>query len=331
VRDNGLIVLLDVLAVNLSYFLALIIRFYVNQNFRPTVLYYVDCFTRFAPFYTVLAIAVFVLFKLYSGVWQYAGLNDLNRLFLANLCTLVIQVAGSIVSLLLLPDSKASRMPFSYYLIGSVLQFSMMALTRFVPKLMKLERKRLENQSATAVPTMIIGAGQMCHRILRNLDDGSPFKVSVLLDDYRAGKTFDGLPVVGGSLADALEKHGIKVVFLANPRLSQDERTAIQSVCKERDVRIIDYTGNLTNAGGGVSLTALLDVTRGPVVVRAMNAEKTYASAEEAQREIVGQFEVVEVSNLTVTLKRHSDEAFIGHDAWVQQYKQETGQDLSFF
>ncbi len=39
VRDNGLIVLLDVLAVNLSYFLALIIRFYVNQNFRPTVLY----------------------------------------------------------------------------------------------------------------------------------------------------------------------------------------------------------------------------------------------------------------------------------------------------
>ena len=34
------IVLLDILAVNLSYFLALLVRFYVNFEFRPTVTYY---------------------------------------------------------------------------------------------------------------------------------------------------------------------------------------------------------------------------------------------------------------------------------------------------
>ena len=81
---NGLwIVILDILAVNLSYLLALYIWFFVNGEFRVSVGYYVDYFWRIAPVYTVLAIAAFALFKLYGGMWRFAGLNDMNRIITA--------------------------------------------------------------------------------------------------------------------------------------------------------------------------------------------------------------------------------------------------------
>lgn len=43
------IVILDILAVNLAYFLALMLRFFVNGEFRPTVSYYQTDFLKFAP------------------------------------------------------------------------------------------------------------------------------------------------------------------------------------------------------------------------------------------------------------------------------------------
>ena len=87
-------------------------RFYVNFEFRPTVHHYIDDFIFFAPWYSVLAIAVFIFFRLYGGMWRYAGINDLNRIIFANLATTVIQVVGTLII--------GKRMPITYYIIGEV-------------------------------------------------------------------------------------------------------------------------------------------------------------------------------------------------------------------
>lgn len=50
------VVLLDIIALNVSYFLALLVRFYVNGEFRVSVNYLIGDWARFAPFYTVLSI-----------------------------------------------------------------------------------------------------------------------------------------------------------------------------------------------------------------------------------------------------------------------------------
>ena len=332
-RDKWLILLLDIVAVNLSYYLALMIRFYMNHEFLSTVSYYTGYFERFAPFYTVLAVIVFIVFRLYSGVWRYAGLNDMNRVLMANLVTLVVQVGVSMISIALFRDEarKVIRMPYSYYAIGFVLQFAFMIGVRFLPRLFAEERTRIGNHAITAIPTLVIGAGETCHRILRNLDEKSPFKVEVILDDHRAGRTFDGVPVIGGSLEEALDKNEVRTVFLANPRVPEEERTRIQDICKQRDLKIYDYTGNLENVGGGVPLTALLDVARGPVTLQVGDDLRTFPSAAEALREITGAYEVIEVTDLKAVLGKHSDAAYVGFENWAQQYKEETGRDLSFF
>ena len=79
VRKDLWIVVLDIIAVNASYLLALLIRFFVNGAFRPIVTNsYLPAFWQFAPFYTVACIVIFIAFRLYGGMWTYAGLNDMK-------------------------------------------------------------------------------------------------------------------------------------------------------------------------------------------------------------------------------------------------------------
>lgn len=70
------IIVLDIIAVNLSYYLALFIRFYKNGVFHGTTAKYLDSFYHIAPWYTVIAIVIFFAFKLYGGMWVYAGLRS---------------------------------------------------------------------------------------------------------------------------------------------------------------------------------------------------------------------------------------------------------------
>ena len=70
------ILLLDVVAVNLAYFLALAFRVAVNNmggifGSPSDVPVYYSAFYRIAPIYTVLCIGVFFFFKLYGGVWRF--------------------------------------------------------------------------------------------------------------------------------------------------------------------------------------------------------------------------------------------------------------------
>lgn len=75
-------VLFDIFAVNFAYFIALIIRFYVNFKINEWAARYIPAFLQFAPWYTVCCLVIFGAFKLYNNRWKYAGLNDLNRILL---------------------------------------------------------------------------------------------------------------------------------------------------------------------------------------------------------------------------------------------------------
>ena len=65
-----LIVLLDVVAVNLSHYLALVFRFYMEHKmvFTDMETWYVPWFLQFAPIYTVFCLLVFWRLRLYGGM-----------------------------------------------------------------------------------------------------------------------------------------------------------------------------------------------------------------------------------------------------------------------
>lgn len=313
------IVLLDIIAVNAAYFLALLVRFYVNGEFRTTVSYYLTDWATFTPFYTVLAIIVFALFRLYGGMWRFAGVNDMNRIIGANAITTVIQIIGTALFI--------RRMPITYYIIGAILQFLFISVIRFGYRILLVEKKKVAGRKAPAVPSMIIGAGETARKAIHALED-TPFRAAVVVDARSAGKTLDGIPVVA-DFAEALP--GVRAVFIADNNLTAEQRKEIKEKTEEAGIELQDYTGYLSNLSGTVPVSSLLTLAEGPVTLVIDGQQTEYASGEEALRSLRDRYDVAAVQSPAITLRRPSSAAYVGYEAWAQQHKEQTGEDVSFF
>ena len=314
------IILLDILAVNAAYILALLVRFYVNFQFRPTVRYYLTDWLRFAPFYTIACIIVFALFRLYGGMWRYAGVNDMNRIIGASLVTTILQVAGTLAFI--------RRMPITYYVIGAILQFFFLSLIRFGYRFLLVEKKKLSVKKAAAVPTMIIGAGEIGRKAIIYLEESAAFRPVVIVDRKNAGKTLNGVPVTA-DLDKALQQ--VKAVFIADPTLETEERKNIRAKTEALGLELQDYSGYLSNLGGKVPLSSLLELAGGSVTVSVDGQEREYESGEAALKEITGHYEVSAIHGMKIELKQSASIPYAGYDAWAKQHKEETGEDVSFF
>jgi len=313
------IVLLDIIAVNAAYFLALILRFYVNFQFRPTVSYYLTDWLHFTPFYTVIAIIIFALFKLYGGMWRYAGINDMNRIIGANLCTALIQVLGTVFFV--------RRMPITYYVIGAILQFLFISLIRFGYRILLVEKKKIAGRKAPSVPSAVIGAGETARKAIQHLED-TPFKATVVVDEQSAGKTLDGINIVS-DFDKALT--GVKAVFIADPNLSAEKRREIKEKCDASGIELQDYTGYLSNLGGRIPVSSLMEFIDGSVTLVIDGQETSYPSGEEALNSLRDRYEIKSIEGAKVVLAKPTSAAYVGYEAWAQQHKEQTGEDVSFF
>ena len=230
IRADLWTILLDIIAVNASYFGALIFRLSFQSNFKGEVLTYRDSFFAFAPWYTIICIIVFFAFRLYGGMWKFAGFNDMNRIALANVTTGVIQIAGTLLFV--------RRMPISYYITGALFQFCMVMAIRFAYRIAVVERRKLSGKQTEAV---IIGGGEEAHALYRVLDSGLIYRPICFVDKNSTGRTVDGLPSYR-SLDDALELREGGCVFIADPKMTSEEKARLREVCGEKKIAVRDYT-----------------------------------------------------------------------------------------
>lgn len=327
-------VLFDIFAVNFAYFIALIVRFYVNFEINEWAVRYIPAFRTFAPWYTVCCLVIFGAFKLYNNRWKYAGLNDLNRILLACIATSVVQVVGSTVFVL--------RMPITYYLIGSVIQFCMIAASRFAYRLFLMERSRVRNRrNATSIPVMIVGVGETSHIVRRHLErDSENAAHPVCLADFRGeefGNMMEGLPVISGvnRIADAIKKYSVECVILADSTMPADVRKAVREICGELNVDVQDFAGYFQDSRGAVTLRNLMEYTKGEVELVVNGKSQSFANGEQAVMSVSGKYVVKSVAarenRLVVELQK---DILVPNDVkeeWVQTYEKETGEDISFF
>lgn len=229
------ILLLDILAVNLAYFLGLVIRISISDiggifNSANDVPGYYDSFYHFAPWYTLMCIVVFFLFKLYGGVWRFAGVNDLHRILGSSLVTCVLQVLGSTLFV--------RRMPITYYVIGALLQLLFLIMIRFGHRVIAAERRYFAKKSGVA---LIVGAGDLGQQAAQVIKNDEDFRVDCFVDteNEHVGRLLDGVPVFHpDELRNILENHRITCVFLAEPHLSPLDRRNISKTCSELGIEL---------------------------------------------------------------------------------------------
>ena len=251
IRGDLWIVLLDILAVNAAYFLALVVRFYVHSTFYDFINYYMGAYLTFAPFYTMICIAIFALFRLYGGVWRYAGISDMNRIVLANITTCIIYVTGTIFFV--------KRMPVTYYGIGALFQFIMISLIRFAYRIIVVEQRKNARKKADA---LVVGGGDEAHYILRLLNSGLIYRPVGIVDKNSTGRMMDGLPVYR-SLHAALDSHKVDCVFIADSEIDTKDKEEIHAVCERRNIILRDYTSFFTYTGENDSFYDVQEVIQG--------------------------------------------------------------------
>lgn len=328
------LVLFDIFAVNFSYFIALVIRFYFNSEFNSYGLVYIPAFQKFAPWYTAACILIFGVFKLYNIRWKYSGLNDLNRVLFACLATCIVQVLGSAVFVM--------RMPITYYVIGAVIQFLMIAASRFSYRLFLVERSRLyRRRGSSVIPVMIVGVGeasQMVRRLLeRDLKNNAYPVCLVDFRDEEFGNLLEGLPVIGGigKIAKAIKRYDIERVILADNTMPKEVRKTIRDICAEQNVEVQDFAGYYKESYGAVSLHNLMEYTKGGVELVIDGKRQSFDDGDQAAVSVMGKYLVKSISAresfLVVELQRDILVPNDLEEEWVQNYEKETGEEISFF
>ena len=252
------VVIYDMIVANGAYFLALWLRF--DCAFSQISDSYLDPWLKFSPIYSVVCFVVFYIFRLYQSMWRFAGFSEFKRVFAASFVSSVIHIV--------VITNLFHRMPVSYYLVGSGLQFVLVLGIRFVYRFAIMERSRRKRiiQKASVKRVMLIGAGSAGQMILRDIYRVEKLNewVCCVIDDNRNkwGRYIDGVPIVGGrdDILLNVEKYGIQKIYFAIPSASASDRRDILNICKETGCELKNLPGMYQFMTGTIKVSAMQEV-----------------------------------------------------------------------
>ena len=253
-----MLALYDVVVVNLAYFLSLWLRF--DCHFTEIPGDYLRVWSSFAPAYTVICLVVFWRLRLYRSIWRFASYSELVRVIVSSIVTNGLHT--------ILITTLFRRMPITYYVFGSLLQFIFVIGIRFSYRLVLLLRKN--NKTEDGIPprcVMLIGGGAAGRMILRDINKSPEIgeRVVCIIDDNpnKWQRDIDGVPVVGGrdSILEAVEEFHIEKIYLAIPSASAAVRRDLLNICQETDCELKNLPGMYQLILGQVTVSAMKAVS----------------------------------------------------------------------
>ena len=141
----------DVIAVNAAYFLGLWFRFDCTYSAIPGE--YLSAYLKFAPWYISILCFVFWALRSITAYGASQATVSLLRICLSTVITFLFQIIGITFVI--------QRMPMSYYLFGTIIQFCLITGIRFSYRFVLLERTRKQKEEEGPLHhIMLIGAGR---------------------------------------------------------------------------------------------------------------------------------------------------------------------------
>ncbi len=255
-KISALLIIYDVIAVTLAFFVALWFRFDCTYSEIPGK--YLSAFFRFAPIYALVCVPVFIWLRMYNSIWRYASFTELVRVITATAITSVVHTVG--ITLLI------KRMPVSYYIIGAGIQFLLLLGVRFSYRFVLLERNKAYRSTSQRSRIMLVGAGNAGQMILQDVSrlTKDNLQICCIIDDNpnKWGRYLGGVPIVGGREDILLyaRKYSIDKIFIALPSASEQDKRDILNICKETGCELKNLPGIYQLVSGQVSVSDMRDV-----------------------------------------------------------------------
>lgn len=255
-QHKVLLIVLDIIFINLSSFLALWLRF--NMKISDIELWYVDSIVSAALVNTVGTVLIFAVLKLYSSLWRFASIKEL-----------VYVIEGCIASILLnIFFYFFTYKPIfrSYFLLYGASLFLLTCVSRFSYRLVRLlYRSNIHGRHVRN--TMIIGAGEACNVVMKELELSTELdaRICCVIDDdvKKQGTYIHGVKVVGGreKILEYADRYSINEIIVAIPSASKVEQRKILAICQQVqgcELKILPGVYQLVN--GEVSVSKLRNV-----------------------------------------------------------------------
>lgn len=186
------------------------------------------------PFLVAARYAAFLYFGLYRGLWRYAGTRDVARCFLAVLASEAITVA------LLTVVFRFEDYSRSVFVTNAILCFLFIAGARLAER--GLGEWLQSQRNRKGLPSsLIVGAGDSGHALLRELRRRGEYVISGFVDDDPAkrGLRSHGVRVLGGhqEIELILDRYRPDVVYVTIPDAPVERLGRIEDACRHVGAR----------------------------------------------------------------------------------------------
>ncbi|HCG96930.1 MAG TPA: nucleoside-diphosphate sugar epimerase, partial [Erysipelotrichaceae bacterium] len=257
-QRRALLILVDIICVVLSSFLALFIRQEANID-----LWLWNNYMSIWVVDVIISLLFFIFFKLYRSLWLFASIVELKNIVLAI-------IGADITKYLIINHVLDVRLPYSWYFIEPALLVLLIGGNRFLYRYIRDYRIRKtqqnKNTGSKISKVMIVGAGRAGNVLLREIKNNVNLnkRVVCMIDDNRAkhGTFMNGVPIVGNrdTIADNVNKYDIDEIIIALPRATAMQRKEIIDICKETKCKLKVVPGVYQLIDGEVKVSKLREV-----------------------------------------------------------------------
>ena len=259
-----IILCIDAVLVMLALFLAYAILIYAIRfelNLNSLILLQ---FTALLPLVLLVKIPSFYIFGLYRGMWRYTSLNDIVNILVVSL------FSSSVIISLLLLGNRFDGFSRSVFILDCFFTFVLIAGHRalirwfyqkfggdhgFLPFEVPQEKKRL----------LLIGSGDAAEKVLREINENSPYQAVGLVDDdpAKVGFQLHGVSIIGlvDDLNELVRRTGAQEILIATVVVNREQMRRFVTLCQKTQLpfKVLPNMGELIN--GRVSIKTIRDIS----------------------------------------------------------------------
>ena len=232
-KRTALLLLLDIIATYLSYWLASILTNVKGEVFVNNEIYFVLGILAF------INVVVLATFRLYNNLWEYASIDEVIQIVGAT----VLGTLGGAVLLWII----GTRLPIRVFVVSCFLLIFFMGGIRFVFRFMRQKGRAIASSQRTRdrPRTLVVGAGETGSLAIGRMASKDPLMPGIPIvatddDPAKRGQRIHGVKVSGGTpdIVDLVDRYDIEQIVVAIPSSTPEERKRIYGECTKTDCRL---------------------------------------------------------------------------------------------
>lgn len=249
----------DVVSIIFASYSALLVRFDFSLDSIPQK--YESVVLQILPLTIIATVLVFIVFRLYSSLWIYAGATELTYILGAGM-------SSGLVNMFLIMICRRKilvPLPRSYYVLYTIILIGCVFTSRYAYRAIRtLLQKRVTDAEKKKV--LIIGAGSAGDALIREINHSNYINMKVVgvIDDNHSkiGNYIHGVKVLGdrNTILTNVKELDVDEIIVAMPSVASSQIKEILDICKESSCELKRLPGIYQLVNGEVSVSKLRDV-----------------------------------------------------------------------